>query len=112
LALPFSWIHAFPFSARPGTAAAALPVVDESIRAKRVKRLINLANEKRAQFQRIFLGRNMPVLWEREVRPSVWTGLTPNYMRVYCKSQENLKGRITDTKLEQQMGWALWGKLA
>jgi len=110
--LPFSWIHAFPFSARPGTPAATLPGVEESVKAKRMKRLISLANEKQAQFQRTFLGRNMPVLWEREAKTGVWTGLTPNYMRVHCKSQENLKGRITDTKLEQRMDWALWGRLA
>lgn len=56
--LPFSYLHAFPYSERPGTDAASLPDgVPVQERKRRVKTLIALGREKRDAFLRARIGR-------------------------------------------------------
>jgi hypothetical protein len=54
----------------------------------------------------------MPVLWEKETMPNVWTGLTPNYIRVCVESRENLKGKIRYVKLGPRKGPNYWGAMS
>lgn len=107
--LAFSWIHVFPFSARPGTPAALLPPVIERDKTQRSRQLLALAKQNREHFYSGFSGQSMPVLWEKETNPNVWTGLTPNYIRVCVESRENLKGRIGYVKLGPRKGSTFWG---
>ena len=111
--MPLLRMHVFRFSPRPGTYAATLSQVAEPTKAKRVQRLLHLAKEKYSRSCSTLAGRSVPVLWERETKPGLWTGLTSNYIRVFCNSRKNLSGRITDVKLEQQQaGEKMWGRLA
>lgn len=107
----FSWIHVFPFSPRPGTPAGELPPVNERAKLERVHKLCILANESRERFQTAFLERSLPVLWEKQMQPGVWTGLTPNYIRVFTHSQQSLAGRIRDAKLTRHSARGTWGEL-
>jgi len=107
----FSWIHVFPFSPRPGTPAAELPPVNERVKLERVKKLCILANESRERFQTGFLGRSLPVLWEKQTQPGVWTGFAPNYIRVFAHSQQSLVGRIRHTRLKWCDDGRTWGEL-
>lgn len=54
----FSWIHAFPFSARPNTDAFEMkPKVPQSVSGKRVEKLIGIAKENKAAYINSFSGK-------------------------------------------------------
>lgn len=57
-AMPFTYLHVFTYSERPGTSAAEMPgAVDMRLRKERNRILRELANEKNAVFRRSLLGR-------------------------------------------------------
>jgi threonylcarbamoyladenosine tRNA methylthiotransferase MtaB len=85
--LPFTYLHVFPFSARPGTAAAAMPNrVPPATIKRRSRELRRLAAEKAARFRAAQLGRCLRVLTLQRngtTDGASWTeALTDNYLRV------------------------------
>ncbi len=57
-AMPFTYLHVFTYSERPGTPAAQMPgAVPMRVRKERNRVLRDLANEKNAAFRRSLLGR-------------------------------------------------------
>ena len=101
--MEFANIHVFPFSPRPGTVAEAMPGrVEERVKRWRSERMLSLATEAAHRFRERFLGRRAMVLWEREVEPGVWVGLTDNYIRVFATSDQDLKNRLDEVRLS---GW-------
>ena len=72
---PFSNVHVFPFSERPGTPAEKLPgAVAESVRSSRAHALADIVADKRRLFMRQFIGRDVTVVVEDENRRRGWTG--------------------------------------
>jgi len=64
----FAWIHAFPFSARPGTKAEAMrPRVPERIAGERVSALSALAHEGRAAYLARYSGAELEAVLEAAV---------------------------------------------
>ncbi|MDR2794151.1 MAG: tRNA (N(6)-L-threonylcarbamoyladenosine(37)-C(2))-methylthiotransferase MtaB [Holosporaceae bacterium] len=61
-----SLLHVFPFSSRPGTPAAGMPMVDKKIRLARAADLRNLAQELQMQKMQEFVGKNVIILAESE----------------------------------------------
>jgi threonylcarbamoyladenosine tRNA methylthiotransferase MtaB len=97
----FARIHVFPYSPRPGTAAAGMPgQVPAEIKKRRRQQMLALAEESAIKFREKYLGRVMPVLFEQK-SCGLWSGLTDNYIRVYIKSDEELTNRILPVKLER-----------
>ena len=93
-------MHVFSYSERPGTAAAAMPEqIDEKIKKERSRRMLKLARERAARFSEQFCGERLPVLWETEISPGIWDGLTDNYIRVMTHSDRPLKNEMTDARL-------------
>ena len=63
--IPFTHIHAFPFSERPGTQAASMPgAIPRAIRLERARELNLAARELNAAFARSFIGRTVEVCVE------------------------------------------------
>lgn len=63
--IPFTHIHAFPFSERPGTPAASMPgAMPRAIRLERARELNLAARELNAAFARSFIGRTVEVCVE------------------------------------------------
>jgi threonylcarbamoyladenosine tRNA methylthiotransferase MtaB len=61
----FSKVHAFPFSARRGTAAAEMPnQVSRAVRSERVRQMAAVEAETRLAYFRSLIGRNLRVLLE------------------------------------------------
>ena len=61
----FAWIHAFPFSPRPGTAAFGFPgKVDEKIKTSRMKILTALARKGRLDYLRRWEGKEVEAVVE------------------------------------------------
>jgi threonylcarbamoyladenosine tRNA methylthiotransferase MtaB len=79
---PFTYLHVFPYSPRPGTRAASLPgrppgpVVDE-----RSRRLRDLSEAKRAAFAARFVGETVQVLVEEPGEGQAWEGWSEHYVR-------------------------------
>lgn len=79
--LPFSNLHVFPYSERPGTPAAALHgKVPGPLRRERVRMLRALAVRKRRAFAARFVGRTVEVLVERVDAAGTGTGWTGEYL--------------------------------
>src|SRR6185503_13638218 len=61
--LPFTYLHVFTYSSRPGTASAAMPdQVPVQVARERNRVLRELAAEKNLEFRRKFLGRTLEVI--------------------------------------------------
>ena len=86
-AVGFSHIHIFPYSARNGTRAAALPgQITAAVKKNRCRQLHGVARQMKHACMRRHEGRRFPVLVESDVgvmneRP-VRYGYSPNYLRV------------------------------
>ena len=86
-ALPFTYLHVFTFSARPGTPAATMPnQVPVHIARERNRVLRELAAEKKLDFMRRFIGRELQAITLNvggEDENGVWTeALTDNYLKM------------------------------
>ena len=106
----FARIHAFPYSPRPGTSAAALPgsVSSRSLR-ERMHRALSVAASSERDFQRAHLGETLPVLWE-DTRDGVWRGTSDNYLKVSSVSDDDLGLRLVPTLIERLSDDAVVGR--
>ncbi len=90
--LPFTYLHVFTYSARPGTPAAGLPgQVPVHIARDRNRILRELASEKKQAFMRSFLGKALPAI-TLSVTGSNSQGeftesLTDNYLNFHLQGQ-------------------------
>jgi threonylcarbamoyladenosine tRNA methylthiotransferase MtaB len=76
--LPFTYLHVFTFSARPGTPAASMPdQVPMPVRKERNRRLRELAEQKNRAFRLAFVGRSLSC-----VTLGGLTALSSNYLKV------------------------------
>lgn len=83
----FARIHVFPYSPRPMTQALEMkPVVSEKDKKQRERQMLGIAEKASRDFRQRFEGRVMPVLWE-SCSGGLFSGLTPNYIRVYSAAQ-------------------------
>ena len=81
--LPFTYLHVFTYSSRPGTPSAAMPdQVPVHVARERNRVLRELAAEKNLQFRRKFLGKTLEVI-TLQTGPDEWTeALSDNYLKV------------------------------
>jgi threonylcarbamoyladenosine tRNA methylthiotransferase MtaB len=81
--LPFSYLHVFPYSPRPGTAAMRLKqrIPPASVK-KRTDLLLGLDRAKRLAFHNKQIGKTVSVLFEAGTRDAYPSGTTPNFTRV------------------------------
>jgi threonylcarbamoyladenosine tRNA methylthiotransferase MtaB len=84
--IPFSRLHVFPYSDRPGTKASAMTgKVDDKIKKERVRILMNIAREKETGFAVKNMGRVLSALVEDGDSQNAFFGYTENYIRVKIK---------------------------
>jgi len=111
-AVGFARLHVFPYSPRPGTAAARLPgQVSREARRVWARAMRALGAEQAARFRQRFLGRQMAVLWEQRRRDGMWSGLTSNYLQVITRAEEDLHNRLTPTRLVATQNGCLVGEV-
>jgi len=82
--LPFSYVHVFQYSKRPGTRAASMTGhIDPSTRRKRVGLIRAIASEKKRQYISRFCGRILEVIIEENNRTNGFLrAISDNYIRV------------------------------
>ena len=92
-AYPFSKVHVFPYSERPQTAAAAMPdQISPQGRKSRTKKLIQFAEEKRAEFMQRFVGKPVTFVIEKVDSRGHATGWSAEYLP--CEVKGMTKDRI------------------
>lgn len=81
--LPVAYLHVFPFSARPGTAATKLPErIPAKVAEARAQDLRTLSRSLRAVFHSKFVGSDVEAVVERRGSPSFSFGHARNYADV------------------------------
>lgn len=112
IAQHFARLHVFPYSERAGTPALRLSgSVPVRVRRARAARMRDLGARLAAAYRRRFLGRVLPVLWERRNAAGHWRGLSDNYLEVVIDSPDELYNRITSTRLVSMEGEQLRGEI-
>ena len=95
--LPFTYLHVFPFSARPGTTAADMEdQVSPDIRKRRARQLISLGRARRRESASRQVGKCLRLLIERKRhKPSgFWQGFSDNYHHCLVKSEEDIQNTL------------------
>jgi threonylcarbamoyladenosine tRNA methylthiotransferase MtaB len=100
--LPFSYLHVFSYSARPGTPAAKYPdQVHPAAKKERSQRLRELGRTKKNAFAERFIGRELTILLEgkRDKARQLLSGLTETYIRVHVDAPEAFVNRLVPVRL-------------
>lgn len=97
--------HIFPYSERPGTAAAInfKQRLSHKIIKERINYLKDIAEECARDYKRQFLNKCMDVLVEEPSKKNkgCWQGYTDTYIKVLIKSGLDLKGRLIRARLKE-----------
>ncbi len=111
--LEFARIHVFPYSPRQETQAAQMPQqIGIQVKKQRSQRMLALARESAQNFSQQFLGKVMPVLWEKRSGNGLWSGHTDNYIKVYTKSNKDLTNQLLPIKLVELFNrGGVWGEV-
>jgi threonylcarbamoyladenosine tRNA methylthiotransferase MtaB len=98
--LPVSHLHVFPFSKRPGTAAAAMSGhLPGDVKKARAERLRLLGENKLTAFAARFVGRELGVVVEGGGRDGLLKGLAGNYLEVRFAGPAELVGRYAKVRV-------------
>jgi threonylcarbamoyladenosine tRNA methylthiotransferase MtaB len=93
--LPFTYLHVFTYSERPGTPAADAPgAVPKEIRKRRTHLLRELSQRKNLEFRRSMVGRHLSVVTIEDGRMA----LSGNYLKVALAHPRN-PNRLDDVKI-------------
>ena len=102
--LPLTYLHVFPFSARPGTPAAGYgDQVPSDIIKRRTAWLRAIGAEKKHVFLQNALGRKTDVLVEtrRDPATGLLKGLTPNYLTVLLDGRDGCMNTIVPVAIQK-----------
>jgi threonylcarbamoyladenosine tRNA methylthiotransferase MtaB len=114
--LPFTYLHVFTFSARPGTPAATMPnQVPVHVARERNRILRQLAADKKHAFMREFVGRKIEAITLRltsETANGMCTeALTDNYLKIrlvgHLDSNQWMKAAVKSMDGETLLGSAI-----
>lgn len=107
----FSRMHVFPYSTRPGTAAAVIPEqVPSDIKKERSLQMLALGKDSLLRYNSAFVGQILDVLVEQSAGES-WSGYTDTYIKVYIKSSQDLTNRLLRVKLLELRNDGIKGEL-
>jgi len=86
--LPFTYLHVFTYSARPGTPAAAMPdQVPVRIARERNRILRELSAVKKSEFMHSFVGKPIEAITLNVYDGESTEALTDNYLKLFLKGQ-------------------------
>ena len=104
---PFSRVHVFPYSERPGTAAASMHgAVAPAIRKARAKELSTIADKKRTSFAKRFIGKDTEIIVEDEDTCSGWTS---EYLWCSCPHAHRPRKSLVRVRIVESKGHTLIG---
>jgi threonylcarbamoyladenosine tRNA methylthiotransferase MtaB len=90
--LQLAYLHVFPYSKRPNTAAGKMPDhVPLDVVAKRAKDLRNLSSQLKLSYSKSQVNREVEVLWQNETyHDGRLIGLSSNYLRVLPRAGKEI----------------------
>lgn len=107
----FAKIHAFPYSPKRGTPAAARKdQLLNAVKSERSRRLIELSDKMADDFIQAYVGKEVEVLYERAIGEGVYEGHTTNYIKVQGTSEKDLTNQICKTKILKAEKEELFGE--
>ncbi len=112
--LPLAYLHVFPFSPRPGTAAVDFPDrVPAAVVKERCRRLRRIGLAKRGHFYRRFAGRRLSVVVEtrRDPATGMLKGVSSNYLPVLFEGPAELGNTLVEVRVEGEQEGRLFGSL-
>ena len=114
--IPFAGGHIFPYSPRPGTAAARMSAqVPKAVQKARAKQLRDLFEEKTVRFEKSFIGSVRQVLWEsaQQLPDGQWEvhGLSDNYLTVKTVFPSPVRNRIDAVRITERRDGKLIGEV-
>jgi threonylcarbamoyladenosine tRNA methylthiotransferase MtaB len=114
--LPFTYLHVFTYSARPGTPAAVMPnQVPVQVARDRNRILRELASEKKLAFMRSFEGKALAAITLNVVgndsHGEFTEALTDNYLKLRLRGRHE-PNRWQSANVQRVMAGALYGSLS
>ncbi|MBI4460489.1 MAG: tRNA (N(6)-L-threonylcarbamoyladenosine(37)-C(2))-methylthiotransferase MtaB [Acidobacteria bacterium] len=98
--LPFTYLHVFPFSRRPGTPADGMPdQVNGAVMQERSRILRELAAAKNRLFRERQLGRTLTVLTLEEKMEGGTPTLSDNYLRVSISGERMAANQLVPVRI-------------
>ena len=113
--LPVAYIHIFPYSERPNTAAANIhPKINVKTKKERALFLKKINELKRMQFARRFLGKELFVLVEntKDKKTRLLKGVSQNYLPVLLENcDQSFVNKIVAVRVQKLEEGKLYGKI-
>ena len=112
--MPITYLHVFPFSARPGTPAARYPdrVAPDIIKA-RCAYARRLGRAKRSDFHQSFIGKTLEVLIESTRHPATGQlkGISSNYIPILIDADDDQINKLISIQATHQIDSTLVGTI-
>jgi len=110
-AVGFSKVHVFPFSPRPGTAAAERSdVVEHAVVKERLARVGEVAEAAARRCRARFVGRRVEILIEGETKDGGFVhGFTPNYLKTLVERNGAVAGDLQPVRVASYDATSLFG---
>ena len=110
--LPFTYLHVFPFSRRPGTLADKMAgQVNGALIRKRGRILRELAAQKNLRFRQRQAGRTLSAITLGEATPGGAIALSDNYLKVLIAGKQLAANRIVAVRISGLTENGLLGEL-
>jgi threonylcarbamoyladenosine tRNA methylthiotransferase MtaB len=110
--LPFTYLHVFPYSGRPGTPAATAPAqVNGRLARQRSQEIRAVIGAKREAYLAAQVGRSIPALTLGEVEDGARVALTTNYLKALLPGSEIPANRLVDFRVGRASANRLFGYL-
>jgi threonylcarbamoyladenosine tRNA methylthiotransferase MtaB len=98
--IPFSYMHIFPYSERPGTLASKMDnKVSPGVKKERARLLREIDQQKRTAYRKAQIGRILEVINERKLEDGLRVGKSENYVNVYFKNPYRREPRLLKVKV-------------
>lgn len=108
--LPFTYLHIFPYSARPGTPAASAPgQVNGRVVRERAGELRAIDSRKRRAFLEAQSGRKLSVLTLHQRREGARVSLSSNYLTVLLPESDAPPNRLLEARVGRVLNGELYG---
>ena len=108
--IPFTYLHIFPYSARPGTpASTASGQVNGRIAKERSQEIRAVIDSKREAFVGKQMGKIVPAVTLDEIKEGARIALTTNYLKVTLPGREVPPNRLINAAIERVTDGQLFG---
>jgi threonylcarbamoyladenosine tRNA methylthiotransferase MtaB len=107
--LPFTYLHVFTYSARPGTPAADMPdQIPIQVARERNRILRELAAEKNLRFRNVFVGKTIGAITLHRFEHITTEALTDNFVKLHLEGKHEanqwMRVLVTDTTVDGLSG--------